>query len=194
MQPSDDTKPSALDGLLVSSEFHAMALSFSPENQARIKKIMSRYPNAMAACLPVLYVAQEQFGYLPPEAQDLVAETLGLPPAHVHGVATFYTMYDKKKVGTYHMQVCTNVSCLICSAQDVLSRCEKKLGIKAGQTTTDGMFTLDEVECLAYCGTAPAVQVNDDIYELISPDKVEELIDSLRAKGPKAASLAKSGS
>jgi NADH-quinone oxidoreductase E subunit len=159
-----------------------MALSFSPENQARITKILSRYPNKMAACLPVLYVAQEQFGHLSQEAQDLVAATLDLPPTHVHGVATFYTMYNKEKVGTYHVQVCTNVACMICSSLDVLHRLEQKLGIRAGQTTPDGLFTLNEVECLAYCGTAPAVQVNETIHELVSPDKVEELIDSLRAR------------
>lgn len=157
-------------------------LTFSPENQARIKKILGRYPSKMAACLPVLYLAQRQFGYLSSQAQDLVAETLGLPLAHVYGVATFYTMYNKKKVGTYHLQVCTNITCMLCAGRDVLQRFEQRLKIKVGETTPDGHFTLSEVECLAYCGTAPAVQVNDEIHELVSPDKVEELIDSLRAK------------
>lgn len=161
-----------------------MALAFSSENEARIKKILSRYPNAMAACLPVLYLAQEQFGHLSPEAQDLVAARLDLPPAHVHGVATFYTMYNKKPVGLYHVQVCTNVSCLLCSAYDVLSRAKQKLGLEPGQTDKEGIFTLTEVECLAYCGTAPAVQVNDEIHELCTPDKLDELVDSLRAKAP----------
>jgi NADH-quinone oxidoreductase E subunit len=161
-----------------------MALAFSPENEARIKKILGRYPNPMAACLPVLYVAQEQFGHLTPEAQDLVAARLDLPPTHVHGVATFYTMYNKKPVGLFHLQVCTNVSCLLCSAYDVLARAKQKLGLEPGQTDKEGIFTLSEVECLAYCGTAPAVQVNDEVHELCSPDKVEELIDSLRAKAP----------
>ncbi len=159
-----------------------MTLSFNQENQARIKKILSRYPTKMAACLPVLYVAQEQFGHLSTEAQELVAETLELTPAHVHGVATFYTMYNKKEVGTYHVQACTNVSCMLCSGYDVLGRLEQTLGIKAGETTTDGLFTLTEVECLAYCGTAPVVQINDDVHELVSPDKVDDLIDELRAK------------
>lgn len=161
-----------------------MALAFSPENEARIKKILSRYPNTMAACLPVLYLAQEQFGHLTPETQDLVAARLDLPPAHVHGVATFYTMYNKKPVGLYHLQVCTNVSCMLCSAYDVLSRAKQKLGLEPGQTDKEGVFTLSEVECLAYCGTAPAVQVNDEIHELCTPDKLDELIDSLRAKAP----------
>lgn len=160
-----------------------MPLTFSSESQNRIKKILGRYPNKMAACLPLLYVAQEEFGHVSPEAMDLVAETLELPPAHVYGVATFYTMFNKKKVGKYHVQACTNVSCMLCGAYDVLGRLERKLGIKAGETTKDGLFTLSEVECLAYCGTAPAVQVNEEIHELVSPDKVDDLIETLKARG-----------
>lgn len=160
-----------------------MTLSFTQENQARIETILSRYPNKMAACLPLLYVAQEQFGFLDQQAMDLVAETLELPKTHVYGVATFYTMYNKQKVGKFHVQACTNVSCMLCGAYDVMARLEQKLGIKRGETSADGLFTLTEVECLAYCGTAPAVQVNEEIYELVSPDKVDELIDGLKAKG-----------
>jgi NADH:ubiquinone oxidoreductase subunit E len=93
-------------------------------------------------------------------------------------------MYNKREVGTYHVQVCTNVSCMLCGGHDVKGRLEAKLGIKCGETTKDGLFTLSEVECLAYCGTAPAVQVNDEIHELVSPDKADELIDALRAKAP----------
>jgi NADH-quinone oxidoreductase E subunit len=163
-----------------------MALSFSPDNQARIQKILGRYPNKMAACLPLLGLAQEQFGFVSREAQELVADTLELPRSHVHGVATFYTMFAQQKVGTFHIQVCTNVSCMLCDSTDVLRRLESVLGIKVGETTPDGRFTLGEVECLATCGTAPAVQVNDEIHELVGPDKVEELIDQLRAKAEAA--------
>jgi len=160
-----------------------MTPAFNKDNKTKIDKIVSLYPNKMAACLPVLYVAQDQFSHLSPQVMDLVAETLDLSPAHVYGVATFYTMYNKEPVGTFHVQACTNVSCMICGAYDVLGRLQKKLGIKAGETTADGMFTLAEVECIAHCGTGPAVQVNDDIYELVSPNKVDELIDKLKAKG-----------
>lgn len=160
-----------------------MTVLFSEENLAKIDTILSRYPNKMAACLPVLYVAQDQFGYLPREVMDLVAERLELPQSHVYGVATFYTMYNKREVGKYHVQACTNVSCMLCGAYDVMDALERKLGIKRGETTADGMFTLQEVECLAHCGTAPAVQVNEEIHELVSPDKVDELIDNLKAKG-----------
>jgi len=159
-----------------------MPLAFSAESQDKIKKILGRYPNKMAACLPLLYVAQEEFGHISPDAMDLVAQTLELPPSHVFGVATFYTMFNKEKVGTYHVQACTNVSCMLCGGYDVLGRLRTKLGIKPGETTKDGLFTLGEVECLAYCGTAPAVQINDEIHELVSPDKVDELIDELKAR------------
>jgi NADH-quinone oxidoreductase E subunit len=159
-----------------------MSQTFSSESQQRIEKILSRYPNKMAACLPLLYVAQEELGHLSKEAMDLVAETLELPLSHVYGVATFYTMFNKEPVGRYHIQACTNVSCMLCDGYQVLARLEQKLGIKPGETTKDGLFTLNEVECLAYCGTAPAVQINDDIHELVSPDKVDDLIDELKAR------------
>ncbi|MFH1130568.1 MAG: NADH-quinone oxidoreductase subunit NuoE [Pseudomonadota bacterium] len=157
-----------------------MALSFNEKTKARIPKILAKYPNKMAATLPLLWLAQEEFGYISQDAINLVAETLDLPPAHVYGVATFYTMHNKKPVGTYHIQVCTNASCMICGSYDVLGKFEKVLGIKAGQTTKDKLFTLSEVECLAACGGAPAVQINEKYYEPVTPDKVEELVEQLR--------------
>ena len=160
-----------------------MTLEFSQESQQQIEKILSRYPNRMAATLPLLYVAQEQFGHVSEEAMELVADRLELPKSHVFGVATFYTMFNKDPVGAYHVQVCTNVSCMICGGYDVLGTFEKELGIKAGETSSDGLFTLSEVECLAYCGTATAVQINDDVHEVVTPDKVSALVAEMRKKG-----------
>ena len=162
-----------------------MALAFSAENRSRIEKILARYPSRMAACLPVLHLAQEQFGYLSREAQELVAATLELPVSHVFGVATFYTMFNRRPVGRYHLQVCTNVSCSLCGAGEVMARVQKKLGLKPGES--DGLFSLSEVECLAYCGSGPAIQVNEEVHELISPDKAEDLIDALRAQASEPA-------
>lgn len=158
-----------------------MALNFNDASNARIKKLLSRYPNKMAATLPVLWIAQEQFGYVSEEAMDLVAETLDLPKSHVYGVATFYTMYYKDPVGKHHVQVCTNVSCMLRGAYQVLERFEKELGVKAGETSADGNWTLSEVECLAACGTAPCVQVNKNYYEPVLPDDVPALIAKLRS-------------
>jgi NADH-quinone oxidoreductase E subunit len=159
-----------------------MPLSFSAEAKARIPAILSRYPTKQAATLPLLWLVQEEFGWVSEEAMTLVAETLGLPASHVFGVATFYTMYNKRPVGKYHVQVCTNVSCMLCGGNDTLRRFEQVLRIKVGQTTADNLFTLSEVECLAACGGAPAVQVNDKYYEPVGPDQVDSLVAKLRAE------------
>jgi NADH-quinone oxidoreductase E subunit len=164
------------------------ALSFSLENQEKIQIILSRYPNKMAACLPILYLAQEQFGYLSTAVQTLVAEILDLPASHVHGVATFYALFKKREIGRYHLQVCTNVSCMLCGGYEVLHKLESVLNIHVGETTPDGLFTLSEVECLAHCGTGPVIQVNEAIYELASPEKIEAIINELRQQHPRNAS------
>ena len=154
-----------------------MALSFSPQAQGRINDLMGKYPNKMALTLPVLWIAQEEFGHVSDEAVELVAQTLELPPSHVHGVVTFYTMYNRKPVGRLHIQVCTNVSCMLRGAYDVLQAFERKCGIASGESNAD--FTLQEVECLAACGTAPCVQINDAYHEPVRADEVPALVDRL---------------
>ncbi|MCK5799760.1 MAG: NAD(P)H-dependent oxidoreductase subunit E [Deltaproteobacteria bacterium] len=161
-----------------------MALSFSKESEEQIRKLLPKYPTKMAACLPLLWLAQEDFGWISEDAMKLVAERLDLSLGHVYGVATFYTMYNKKPVGHYHVQVCTNVTCMICGAYDVLSAFEKELGIKSGETSDDELFTLQEVECLGACGGAVCVQVDKDYHENILPEKVPEFVASLRAAAP----------
>lgn len=161
-----------------------MALSFSPQAQERIARLLPQYPTRMAACLPVLWVAQEEFGWLSAEAMRLVAATLELPESHVYSVVTFYTMYNRHPVGTYHIQVCTNVACMLRDAYQVLSRFERALELKVGETTPDGTFTLSEVECLAACGTAPCVQINDRYHEPLRPEEVEGLVARLRLEAP----------
>ncbi len=158
-----------------------MALSFNDKAQAEIKKIFAKYPNKTAATLPLLWLAQEEFGYISEEAIELVATTLEVAASHVYGVATFYTMYHKEPVGQFHVQVCTNVSCMICGGYNTLAKFEEVLGIKCGEKTADGLFSLAEVECLAACGGAPAVQVNKKYYEPVTPDDVEALVEKLRA-------------
>jgi len=152
---------------------------FTEENLKKVEEIKKRYPTSQAALLPVLWIAQEQFGWISEDVMRYVAELLGLPYSHLNGVVTFYTMYNKKPVGKYHIQVCTNVSCMLRGAYENLEYLEKKLGIKVGQTTPDMKFTLTEVECLGSCGTAPVVQVNDDYYEDMSKEKLEKLIELL---------------
>lgn len=142
-----------------------MSLAFSSETEQRFQALLKRYPNQRAALLPTLYLAQAEFGYVSTEAMEYVAERLGLPASQVLAVATFYTMYNKRPVGRYHIQVCASISCALLGAHKLVHYLEHRLGLRLGETSEDGMFTLSEVECLASCGTAPAMQVNDDYYE-----------------------------
>jgi NADH-quinone oxidoreductase subunit E len=150
--------------------------------QKRIGEIRQQYPEAQAACLPALHVAQQHLNYVSDDVLDLVADTLTLPSAFVQGVATFYTMYNTRTVGRYHLQLCTNVSCMLEGAEELLMGLEKHLGIKAGETTSDGVFTLDEVECLAACGTGPVLQINDKYHETMDLEKAIALLDDLKSK------------
>ncbi len=144
-----------------------MMIEFSQEGEKQFQKIIARYPDThrRAALLPTLYLAQEEFGHVSIEAMEYVARRLDLPPSKVLQVATFYTMYNKRPVGTYHIQVCKSISCAVMGAYSLLEYLEGKLKVPAGETTPDGRFTLWEVECLAACGYAPMLQCNDDYFE-----------------------------
>lgn len=166
---------------------HTMAAQFSPASLQQIDQILPKYPTTMAACLPVLWVAQEQFGWISRDVMELVAETLDLPLSHVYGVVTFYTMFNEQPRGTFHVQVCTNVACMLLDAYDVLRRFEQQLGVRCGETTPDKLFTLNEVECLAACGSAPCVQINDEYREPVRPEEVAELVAQLRRAAAQVA-------
>ena len=157
-----------------------MAVEFSPEALKKFEETISRYPKKEAAMLPVLYLAQEEFGHLSYDAIAYVAKLMGQSPARVHGVVSFYTMFNVKPVGRYHIQVCRTLSCALRGAERVTGLIRKTLGIEVGQTTADGKFTLSEVECLASCGTAPMMQINDDYYENLTEEKVSEILGALK--------------
>lgn len=159
-----------------------MSLEFSASAKQRIERLLTRYPTAQAALLPVLHLAQEEFGHLPDEALHLVADTLKLPPAHVFGVITFYTMFHREKSGRNELMVCTNVSCMLRGGYEVLAHIEKKLGIKAGESTPDGAFHLVEEECLAACANAPMMICGDSYYLDLTPQKVDAVLDDLRRR------------
>lgn len=148
----------------------------------RFDKIVSRYPNRRAALLPVLNLAHEVHGYLSPEDMDRVAQLLELAPADVRGVATFYTMYNKRPVGRYLVQVCTNVACNMCGADDVMAAFLERTGTEPGQTTEDGMFTVIEAECLGACGFPTAVQVNARYFENVTPADVPAVLRRLASE------------
>lgn len=154
---------------------------FSKEELAQIEKLVAKYPNPQPAVMPVLWMAQDKFGHVEPEVQRLVAKTLDLPESHVHGVATFYTQYYKEKMGKYVLDVCTSFSCQVCGAYDTLHYLEDKLGIKAGGTTEDGLFSIQSVECLGACGYAPMMQITNGVYaNHLTPEKLDKIIEDLR--------------
>ncbi len=157
-----------------------MALEFSQETLKKFTAIVNRYPKKEAAMLPVLYLAQEEFGYLSTEAIDYVAKMMELSPARVYGVVTFYTMLNMKPIGRHHLQVCRTLPCALMGAERIASFLKAKLGIGLGETTLDGKFTLSEVECLASCGTGPMMQVNDDYYEDLTEERVEDILKTLK--------------
>ena len=157
-----------------------MALEFSPETLKKFEATVARYPQKEAAMLPVLYLAQREFGHLGPEAIEYVAKLMEQAPARVHGVVSFYTMYNMKPIGRHHIQVCRTLPCALRGAEHVTDLLKKKLGIECGQTTADGRFTLSEVECLASCGSAPMMQVNDDYYENLTDEKIGQILDAMK--------------
>ncbi len=156
-----------------------MEIKFTEENLKKLEAIKSRYPNSHAALLPALWIAQEQFGWLSKETMEYAGSLLDVPFEHVLGVVRFYTMFNLKPVGKYHLQVCTNVSCMLKGGYETLDYISQKLGIKPGETTGDGIFTITEVECLGSCGTAPMMQVNNYFEENLSEEKIDKLITEM---------------
>ncbi|HEY9724344.1 MAG TPA: NAD(P)H-dependent oxidoreductase subunit E [Oscillatoriaceae cyanobacterium] len=157
-----------------------MPLQFSPEKQKAFDELLPRYAKKQAALLPTLWLAQEDFGHLSPEALEYVAKVLELPASHVYATATFYTMYDLQKPGKYKIEVCRTLSCAMCGAFEILEHLEKKLGIGVGETSADGRYTLGTAECLGSCGTAPMFQINGKpYYENLTIEKVDEILAGL---------------
>ena len=156
---------------------------FEGEYQERFEKILTRYPTKQAALLPALGLAQELRGHLSPETMDRVAELLELSPAYVRGVATFYTMYNKRPVGRHLVQVCTNISCNLAGADEVVEAFLKYTDTELGETSEDGNFTVIEAECLAACGFPTCVQINSRYYENVTPAEVPKLCEHLKKKG-----------
>ena len=156
------------------------SLAWSAQAKADVAEAVSRYPVQRSAVLPVLWIAQREWGWLSPAALRLVAESVGLPESEVFGIATFYTMFNMKPIGRHHIQVCRTLPCALAGSERITAAIKEKLKIGVGETTPDGRFTLTEVECLASCGTAPMMQVNDDYYENLTEKNVGEILDRLK--------------
>lgn len=158
-----------------------MSFKFTEQNLAKIEQEAKKYPVRKPVVMAALYLAQEQNGFISSEVISEVASVLGITPEEVLGVVTFYTMYHQKQMGKYHIQVCTNVSCMLRGGYEIWSQVKDKFGIDHMGVTDDNKFSLEEVECLGSCGTAPMIAVNEDYYENLSKEKVEEIIKSLES-------------
>lgn len=157
-------------------------LKFSEAELKEVDSHIAKYPEKKAAVMPVLWMAQKKWGWLSKEVMEYVAELLDLTYAHVYGVATFYTMYFKKPMGKYHLQVCTNVSCQLLKGDEIYEHVKGKLGIGHNEATEDGLFSLEEVECMGACGGAPMMIVNEDFHENINISQVDKIIDDIKEK------------
>ncbi len=171
--------------------------AFDAESEAQISKVLARYPEAKkaSATIPLLYVVQRQMGrtsgsaWVPNVAMDEIARRLGVAPIRVYEVATFYFMFNMKPIGKHHLQLCGTTPCMLRGSDDVMRACHDAAHVKVGQTSSDGLFTLTEVECLGACVNAPVLQVDDDYYEDLDYDRTVALIEALkRGERPKPGS------
>jgi len=150
---------------------------FDAAMEAQIADILTRYPNTQAALLPVLWLCQERWGWISTGITRAIAARLGLSPAFIEGVLTFYTMYQLQPPGRYLLQVCSTLSCQLCGTGELVGHLRQRLGIDFGETTPDGRFTLVDVQCLGACGEAPVVQINNDYYTELTVERLDALLD-----------------
>ncbi|MDP2302547.1 MAG: NADH-quinone oxidoreductase subunit NuoE [Ignavibacteria bacterium] len=156
-----------------------MEFKFTEENLQKIDRVLEKYPVKQPAVMPLLYLAQEQNGWISVEVMQEIANILEMDAEDVLGVVTFYTMFHQKPMGKHHIQVCTNVSCMLRGGYEIYNSVREKLGIENGGVTQDTKFSLEEVECMGSCGTAPMIAVNEDFFENLSKDKALQILDSL---------------
>ena len=158
-------------------------MKFLEKYKDEIADILSRYPVRRSALIPLLYVAQRDQGYVTESAMQEIAYLLRLTPPQVYETITFYTMFNLKPVGTFHIQVCKSLMCALVGSDTVIEWIKAKLGIGPGESTADGLFSLSVVECLAACGTGPMMQINEDYYEQLTENKLDRILTDLRSTG-----------
>lgn len=157
---------------------------WSEETQVRAKEIISRYPEKRSAVMPLLYLAMAEDGYLTDEGMEEVALWVGITPAQVRSVASFYTMYKREKTGRYLVSCCTSISCMLLGGDDILHAVEDESGVPHGETDDEGLLSVEHVECIGACGGAPAVQVNYELIEGVTSEKARDLVNWLRSARP----------
>jgi NADH-quinone oxidoreductase subunit E len=163
-----------------------MPFALTPEREKKLEEILARYPTKHAACIPVLHLCQEQHGWISEEVTLWVAERLGLSSAHVLGVSTFYSIFNNEPVGEHQIWVCHTLACALRGGEEIVKHCEKRLGIRCGETTADGKITLKTAECLASCGSGPVMQVDREYHENLTIERVDAILDRLQAGGDAA--------
>jgi len=161
-------------------EIESSEFQLSDEVVAKITQLAAKFPQRNSALIPALHLIQDQFGWVPPPTIQQLAELLKTTSNKIYGVLTFYTMFNLKPVGKYHIQVCRNVSCSLLGAKHIIERLSKKLKIKPGETTEDQKFTLSLVECLGACGSAPVMMINDQYYENLDAKKVDAILKAFK--------------
>jgi NADH-quinone oxidoreductase subunit E len=154
---------------------------FSPELAARFDRLVALYPVRRSALVPMLLYAQDEVGYISDAVVAEIAERIGIRENEVQSVLSYYSMLRTKPAGKYNVQVCTNISCMVRDGYEILEHCKKRLGIGHKEVTPDGLFSLEEVECIGACCWAPAIQVNYDFYDELTPEKVDQVLDDYRA-------------
>jgi len=158
-------------------------MKFSPEFEQRFTEMLTHYPARRSVLVPTLLYAQDEFGHLSDEVIEELARRLELTELEVRNVISYYSMLTLKPRGKYNVQVCTNIACMLRGADELFAHCQRRLGIGHKQTTPDGLFTLEEVECIGACCWAPAMQVNYDFHENLTTDKLDQVLDEYRKKG-----------
>ncbi len=158
-------------------------MKFSEQFETRFAEMVTHYPTKRSALVPTLLYAQDEIGFLSDEVIEELAQRLSLTDLEVRNVISYYSMLTTKARGKYNVQVCTNIACMLVGGEELLKHCKKKLGVKDKGTTADQMFSLEEVECIGACSWAPAVQVNYDFHENLTPAKLDQVLDSYRKKG-----------
>jgi NADH-quinone oxidoreductase subunit E len=158
-------------------------MKFSEQFETRFAEMVTHYPTKRSALVPTLLYAQDEIGFLSDEVIAELAQRLALTDLEVRNVISYYSMLTTKPRGKYNVQVCTNIACMLVGGEELLEHCKKKLGIGNKGTTADQMFSLEEVECIGACSWAPAVQVNYDFHENLTPAKLDQVLDSYKKKG-----------
>ncbi len=166
--------------LHVGIQFAKAGRGLGAETLRKIDEVIARYPVKRSALLPALWLGQQEQGFCSLEAQEQIAEKIGISPAAVAAVVSFYTMFHTRPVGRHVIDVCTTVSCWLRGSDELVRHIQEKLGVEAGGTTLDGRFTLRTVECLGSCGTAPMCQIDDDYHEDLTFQKIDRILDGLK--------------